>query len=542
MKTLNVLYHLALADFFERTRQYRFLLTLAAIIAMGVLVNNGTVFLDLRPVDMHLPGYRGEFNSAWIGTMTVLIINILLSLFGFYLVNDCIERDTRTGVGQIIATTPVRRATYLAGKWISNIVVLFVLVLILAAAAVIMVLLKREAALDLGALLMPFFAAALPCMALIAAFAVAFETVPWLRGAVGNVIYFFLWLSMIMAAFALPWEALPFLKDPIGINVFAASLYAGANAAFPNETIRGMGVQTPLLGVQDKVFAWPGMAWTPGSAGGQWLWAAFGLGLILLSALWFARFDPSREGLRRLQAKPEEANGGEPAVMRKNVLRVALSSLSPLMCRLTQTLDLSPLVSKLAQVNPFLGVLFAELRLLLNGRRWWWWLVMAGLNIAILINPRGMAESYLLPVAWLWPLPIWSEMGNRERKNNTYQIVFASARPVLRQLPAAWLAGVLATALFSIGGAVLFLSNGDLPGLAGWAVAVLFVPALALALGVTSSGSRVFEVAYVIWWYLGPLQQVPGMNTTAGAPQVYLLAAAGLLLLAAFWRGRQVRA
>jgi hypothetical protein len=54
-------------------------------------------------------------------------------------------------------------------------------------------------------------------------------------------------------------------------------------------------------------------------------------------------------------------------------------------------------------------------------------------------------------------------MGNRERKNSTYQMVFSSARPVLRQLPAAWLTGVLATALFGIAGAVVFLLNGDLP-------------------------------------------------------------------------------
>jgi hypothetical protein len=112
---------------------------------------------------------------------------------------------------------------------------------------------------------------------------------------------------------------------------------------------------------------------------------------------------------------------------------------------------------------------------------------------------------------------------------------------VLRQLPAAWLAGILATALLEIAGAVVFLSNGDLPALAGWVGAVVFVPTLALALGVFSSGSRVFEVAYVIWWYLGPMQNTPGMDFTSGAPQVYLLAAAGLLLLSAYWRGRQVR-
>jgi hypothetical protein len=535
MKTLNVLYHLALADFYERARRHRFLLTLAAVVYLGVLVNSGTLFLSLAPGNPLDPGafaYRGEFNSAWIGTMTVLVTNTFLGLFAFYLVNDCIERDIRTGVGQIIATTPISRATYLVGKWISNCVVLFVLELILAAAAVIMVLLKQEAALDLGALLMPFLAVGLPCMTLIAALAVVFETVPWLRGAVGNTIYFFLWIiSLSSVAFLmLGGIDLPFLKDPMGLYVFQDSLHVAASTAFPDDAVGVMSIGNSAYKL--KVFNWTGLDWTPGIVGRQWLWAAFGLGLILLSALWFARFDPSREGLRRARRAPEEVKEGEPAEPRKK---------SPRTTRRIALPNLSPLVSKLAQVNPFLGVLIAELRMLLNGRRWWWWLGIAGLNIAILICPLEMTKAYLLPLAWLWPLALWSEMGNRERKNNTYQMVFSSARPVLRQLPAAWLAGVLATALFEIAGAGFFLSSGDLPGLAGWVGAVIFVPTLALALGVFSSGSRVFEVVYVILWYIGPLQKSAGMDFTANTPQVYLLAAAGLLLLSAYWRGRQVR-
>ncbi len=530
MNTMRLLYHLALADFYERARRYSFLLTLAVVIYLGVLVNNGKWFLYLLPGDLNLltPSYRGELNSAWIGTMTVLVTNLVLGLFGFYLVNDCIQRDIRTGVGQIIAATPVSRSAYLVGKWISNCLVLFLLVLILAVAAVIMVLFQSEAALDLGALLMPFLAVALPCMALIAALAVVFETVPGLRGAVGNAVYFFMWLFGMIVAL-LGGMLLPSLKDPTGANLFRVSLTAGAEAAFPNESIGMMGLQAGLAGdTQFKVFNWPGLDWTPGIVGGQWLWAVLGLGLILLSAVWFARFDPSRDGLRLKRAKAGEAKEGKPIASREKAPRIALPSFSPL-------------VSKLAGVNPFLGVLFAELRMLLNGRRWWWWAIAAGLVIAVFTSPTEITRIYLIPGLWLLPLAIWSEMGNRERRNNTAQMVFSSTRPVLRQLPAAWLAGVLATALFGIGAAAFFLSNRDLTALAGWVGAVVFVPSLALALGVFSSGSRVFEVVYLIWWYVGPLQKTPGMDFTTGAPQVYLLAAAGLLLLAAYWRGRQVR-
>lgn len=554
MNTLRVLSHLALADFYERVRRYRFLLILAAVIYMSVLVNNGSVFFYLMPGDLHSLAFRGAFNSAWVGTMTVLVTNSFLGLFAFYLVNDCIERDIRTGVVQIIATTPVRRFTYLVGKWISNFAVLLVLELILAVAAAIMVLLKREAALNLGALLMPFLAVALPYMALIAALAVVFETVPWLRGALGNTLYFFMWLfllttvlvgGMLLGVLKDPLGTgasvsalsagtktgavmeLPTLKDPMGFNVFRESLIAGALAAYPNETISLLGVQAGPA-PQFRVFNWDGLAWTPGNAGGQWLWAVLGLGLILLSTVWFAHFDPSREGLRRPRGKAGEAKEGELAVPRKRFPRIALPSISPL-------------VSKLAQVNPFLGVLFAELRLLLKGRSWLWWLVIAALNIAILTSPLPIVKQYLMPFTFLWPLAVWSEMGHREHKNSTYQMIFSSSRPVLRQLPAAWLAGVLATATFSIAAVVVFLSNGDLPGLVGWIGAVIFIPSLALTLGVFSSGSRAFEVVYLIWWYLGPLQKAQGVDFTNGAPQVYLLAAAGLLLLSAYWRGRQVR-
>jgi ABC-type transport system involved in multi-copper enzyme maturation permease subunit len=528
MNTMRILYHLARADFYERTRRFSFLLILAAAIYMGVLVNNGTLYLSLGTSNPNplLPSYRGEFNSAWIGTMTVLVTNTFLGLLGFFLVSDCIKRDIHTGVGQIIATTPVSRSVYLIGKWFSNCLVLFVLVLIQAVSAVIMVLLKREAALDLSALLIPFLAVALPYMALVAALAVVFDTVAWLRGTVGNAIYFFLWIFLFYSS--LKGEmALPLVKDPLGIDVFRASLYAGANAAFPTERIASMGI-AGFTDMPFKVFNWPGLVWTPGIIVGRWAWVVVGLGLILLSAVWLNRFDPSREGLRRSMVKSDDAKESKLVARNKKVSRRVLPKLSPL-------------ISTLAQANPFLGVLFAELRLLLNGRRWWWWLVIAGLNIAILIVPLSMVKGYLLPIAFLWPLPIWSEMGNREKKNNTYQMIFSSARPVLRQLPAAWLAGILVTGLFGIAGALFFLVNRDLPGLAGWAGAVIFIPTLALTLGVVSSSNRLYEMVYLFWWYMGPYQKIPALNFISGAPQAYLLAAAGLLLLSIIWRARQVR-
>ena len=159
-----MVYHLALADFRERTRRYSFLIILALVTYLGYTVNTGEFSLKLG-------NYQGINNSAWVGAQMVLVVTFVLSLFGFYLVRNSIERDTRTGVGQIIATTPISRVTYLLGKGLSHFLLLAVLVLLLASAALVMQLLRHEAAVDAWALVAPFLFVALPCMALIAGLA-----------------------------------------------------------------------------------------------------------------------------------------------------------------------------------------------------------------------------------------------------------------------------------------------------------------------------------------------------------------------------------
>lgn len=62
MNTLNVIYHLARADFLERVRRYSFLVMLGAVVFLGYQAAIGNVSLQLG-------SYRGEFNSAWAGSM-----------------------------------------------------------------------------------------------------------------------------------------------------------------------------------------------------------------------------------------------------------------------------------------------------------------------------------------------------------------------------------------------------------------------------------------------------------------------------------------
>jgi hypothetical protein len=146
--------------------------------------------------------------------------------------------------------------------------------------------------------------------------------------------------------------------------------------------------------------------------------------------------------------------------------------------------------------------LTSELKLLLKGLRWWWYVVAGGLLIASLVSPPENVRAFVLPITWLWPILIWSGLGSREIRHNVQQMVFSSAAPLTRQLPATWLAGFLISVLTGGGAALRFLIAGDGMSLLVWFSAALFIPSLALALGIWSNSSKLFEVTYISMWYL----------------------------------------
>ena len=72
MNQVGILYHIARADFLERVRRYSFLvmLGLAAFLGYQVAIGNIAVGLD---------EYRGEFNSAWVGSMMALMTTFFVA-------------------------------------------------------------------------------------------------------------------------------------------------------------------------------------------------------------------------------------------------------------------------------------------------------------------------------------------------------------------------------------------------------------------------------------------------------------------------------
>jgi ABC-type transport system involved in multi-copper enzyme maturation permease subunit len=527
MSSLRAVYHITRADFLERTRRYSFLIMLGLVLYLGYLVNIGQITLRLET-------YRGIFNSAWVASMMTLVVNFFLGWFGFYLVKNSISRDYETGVGQIIATTPLSRPLYLLGKWLSNFLVLDVMVFILMAAAIGMQLIQREdPQIHLWALIAPFLLVALPFMALIAAVSVFFESIRWLRGSFGNVVYFFLFISVI-SVFAIMFGANIPLLDWLGFGVFKSSMAVAVKAAYP--AYQGgltLSMVPPSADIQPVY--WAGVPWSVSLILPRLATLGLALVLALLGSLFFDRFDASRSRPRGKLAVAEPVD----------VTDVSLPPDNPGWLADTKPpVQLTPPLATRSRFQ-FGTAYLAELRLLLKGQAWWWVLVAVGLIAASFVLPLDSIRMTILPAAMIWPLLVWSGLGCREARHNTQQIVFSAPRPLWNQIPLAWLAGFTVAALMGAGSAARLILAGETAGFFSLLAGMLFIPSLALMLGVWTGTSKTFEVVYVLFWYLGLLNKVLELDYlglhTPDNWLVYLVLSILLFFLTLVGRQRQLK-
>jgi hypothetical protein len=129
-------------------------------------------------------------------------------------------------------------------------------------------------------------------------------------------------------------------------------------------------------------------------------------------------------------------------------------------------------------------------------------------------------------------------------------VLFSCANILPRQVFACWLAGVAVAFLTGAGAAVRLGLARELIGFTAVVAGALFVPALALALGVFTGSGKFFEALFTVLWYVGPMNKTPGLDFTGASSGsrtlhdtcIYAGLAAVLLAAAFLWRARQLRA
>lgn len=519
---MGALLALAVADFRERVRRPAFAMTLLATMIFA--------YLAAPPAAagyalMQVGAFRGTYNSAYVGTLLAVMTGGWLAIAGFYVVKNTVSRDETTGVGQILAATPLTSRTYLFGKFLSNFLVLASMTGVIALMALVMLWTRGEASsLDLVALWLPFLLFPLSIVTLVAGAAVLFETVPRLRGGFGNVVWGVAASMLTIVSQAMMRFAPGLHVDPLGLTAVSDSMRPDVVAQHPDADDVFLVIGLVTRSVQPDRFTWTsGLDLDAGLLLQRLVLIALGLAFALLPAAWFARFDTTRPSLAPRKAR---------AVTRppENATTVVANGARPTAGFRVRTM------TPVKRGRPFVRQVIGELRVLLSRTPRLWLFGALALIVAGAVVPVMAATTILLAVAWLWPVLIWSRVGTQQYEHDLNPIVAATPAP-LRRLLAEWTAAALVTVVVGIGPLIRLAGIGDTAGVAAWVGGAVFIPTLALALGALSRSPRTFQATYLLLWivvftgerhldFMG-VQRVDG--GPAGPAPALVLGAAGVL-------------
>lgn len=502
---MNQVWQCINADFKQRTRQQSFVVTL---LAMSVLTLLFFPSPDAHYQTLVINGYRGIYNSAWLGVCLAMLNVLFLPLICFYLVKNALELDRQSMTGELIAATPISKLNFLLAKWCTSVLILVSIVLVMLLSSIVVQLYYGESyQINLWALSWPQLVFVLPMLLAIAAIAIMFESIKWLKGGLGNVVYFFLWVGSIVQT----------IESVSGIGALLDHLEAEVAERFPlQQGDTNIGVSISNEANEIHTFVWQGIEPTI-----MQLWGALPLLLICFSCLvlafiFFDRFSkssiPEKKHTSWLNSTLKTKVGGP-----LDILLVALT-----------------------KHFAFTRLLRLELKLILKGHSVYWFIGLLVLNIIQLFISQKLLISLVLPISWLWCVLVISQLGQLEKQSNTLELVTYSKQSSILQSLACYCAAWILLALISMGSVVRFAGSAEWLLLVQLIIAISFTVSLAYFCGALTGTKRMFEVLYPILWYIGPIQTALyvdffGVNSQAswqeGVPYYFVAISISLLML-----------
>lgn len=461
----------------KQTRSYSFLLVMMVSVFLAFLC---VPAIDAGYEIFYLGGVRGSYNAHWLGTIAAMLPVILLWLPGFYLLRSQISEDQRLNIGQIIAASPVSKGRYIFGKFIANLSVLFVADLLFTLAMMIMQLIRHESmSLQIGAYLLPLFVVTLPYLIFLAALTVLFDVVPGLKNAFGNSLIFVVWIGLATISVAAPGTTF----DLFGLGNLLNQMANGARTIYPNLPAGGSFGYYPQKS-NIPTFDWQGLHFDSEFLLNRLLWIFAALVLVLVSVLVFNRFKEKEKVAKRGNKPPEKT--------KKAIYSLKLSPIKKMRC------------------HNVLLMIKGELKIMLMGQKKWWYLFLLTsivLSGFIVIGPGLKWGTLIL----LLPMGILSQMGCREKQFNLTQLITVSC-PWQFKWFTTFISGLLIMFLVSGGILVRFVLEGEAAYFIAWSTGLLFITALAMALGTLTGNRKPFEGIYIALLYFGPINNLGTMD------------------------------
>lgn len=462
------------ADFRIRFRRLSTLVVFLLISAVAYLwipaPSTGRALIQIN-------GHRALYNSGAIGLGTASIGMIFVGLFGFYVISNTIRRDITTRCGLIAASTPMRSLEYLLGKFIGNLTFLVVFLAGFMLTSMAMLFVRGEARFEPWIFIEQYLLLTPAAIVFVSAVAVLFESIPWLAGKFGDVVYFFLWATIIglvvgneISHHAINWArcfdftGFGFMIDQMQHTLHTDSVSIGA-APFDAK-------KAPIL--------FPGLTMTRDWILPRLISICAPLLLLPLALLFFHRFDPVRVG--RVSEK-----GG------RNWLGRFQALLKPITRRATAAMFVLGRASSGSSLG---GAIWNDMVLTFTLYPLAFVALVAANIVALCAPLDGVLPTLLAALAL-----VVSDIATRDVRAGTTASL--RAIPRLRENFVWWKFGATLLLGFFFCAAALArtIPRGPL-ALVALFVAIFFVAALGTALGVLTTNPKTFIVAFLSFWYL----------------------------------------
>jgi len=466
---------LILADLRERTRApgFRFALLCAAYLAWSVSTGAFT---------FHWGEFRPVGSASWEGWNAGLFLLMFVSLPGFYFVKNAITTDLRTGAFPLLAASPTGNLAYVWSKVLANAAYLAAL------ATTFTALVASFSPGDLGPFAFPLLLLVGPVLLGTVAAAACFEAVPWLRGSLGNVVYFVLWMTGVglSSATRSPWAG-----DILAFGIVKPALMTAVKTAFPD----AMGFWDMSLRPEPwSAVSWSEPQWNMVWIGYRLVWALPFVTLPFIGALALDRASDRSPG-RRFGARG-------PAQLAVRLVRAALPKARP------AAFDgFRRLRARCEERSSTVYAVLNEMTLQIKGHPALGYAAAAWLNIyAVLFAKAYDLRHTALPLLTLLPMTIWSGMGSHERRHSVAPILYATPMSLVKHGLTGCAAAFVTVLLMTAGLTTKALVLGDMHLVLVLLGAAALAPAAASVFGAVSGSRRLFEVVFLMAWYSGPVK------------------------------------
>ena len=416
------------------------------------------------PASVKYSDARGLFTSGYIGAFTAMRSLWIFILMAFHVSRSSIDEDHRDGIGEILASTSMKKVTYILGKLLGCILYLCILLVVVYTLTLASQVIHAEGPLQPLSIAWSFVLFTVPAVIFTAGLGMTMQMIPLLKQWPGDILFIIFFL---------------FNKD-ISQSLSGDSILTDHIHSYLNNNPNAI----TIVG-QEKAFYWPGMPFAWNVILPRMLWVLLGIGLAAFASVLFDRF-----------RVPHGRRWG----FLKKVDRTSTNVSLHIGGTYSISLPESPSRSSGILWSSVIALL-AEILLVLK-RRWWYLLGCIGFAIATFIVSGEDLTLYVLPMALLLPVGAIADLGSRERRSGTHELVLTAPYKQALYPLWKWGSGFVLACLALMGPVFLHFSNGRLTPALALMTGVVFLVSMAVSFSILTGGYRLFVIIYVFLWWL----------------------------------------